>query len=1336
VSTSDRKTILLVEDETNALSRTKMLQNMGYEVLNASSGEEALEAVSSIANIDLILMDVNLGAGGGAEIAQVILKDRDLPIVFLLSRSEKAIVEKTENTISYGCVDKDSGTTVLDATLRMAFRLHAAHQTIARTKEALALAQEASPGGTWDWDIEANTLHWSPEFGKILGLLPGCGADDDAWMGALHPEDRKKSRRDIQEDLGKTDIVRDYRIVRPDGALRWIRITGKTYYANGRPQRMTGLGIDITELKNAEEAARTANARLELAQSAGRIGTFDREFATDILTVSSGMQAVYGHGPDQSFATYENWLNRVHPDDRPPVLEKIQAAMAGRAGYDTEFRVLWPDGSTHWVEAHGTITRDPSGRPERLVGIAMDITARKESEAALRQREEALLHANTLLQNTFDAISDLVTVHNRDLRVVLSNWHRQDHISEEERKSLPHCYACYMRRDKHCEPCPTLEVFRTGRAVTMEVTNSYAQRTMEVNACPVFSVTGAVELVTEHVRDITEQKRSEDALRQNEASLMAAQQIAHIGSWEWDVLSDEAIWSEETFRIFGLEPGRLGTHRASFLDFVHPKDRQRVDQALSDALSGAQKYDLEYLIQPKSGEEKVIHALAETVREADGEPILMRGTVQDVTERKRIEEERETSETFLRLLNESTTKEALIEAVARFFQKKATCEAIGIRLKQDEDYPYYETHGFPTEFVLLESSLCAKDTTGKLLRDKIGHPVMECMCGNVIQGRFDPSKPFFSPKGSFWTNSTTELLATTTEEDRQARTRNRCNGEGYESVALIPLWSGDQVFGLIQLNDRQKGRFSPEVIDFWERLAGYLAVALAKIEAEEGLRASEKRYRAIFDNAIDGIFQAGTDAGFITVNRAMVRMHGYDSVKEMLDFPRTGRSIFAKPEDKDEYLRRIGENGNVEKYEVELRRKDGSTYWGSVSATAVLNTEGNIDYYEGAIQDITARKHLENQLRHAEKMEAVGTLAGGVAHDFNNILTVIMGLSEVMQMELAPDDRHRALVDQIVLSSQRAAELTQSLLAFSRKQRISLKPREINGVLTDVTKLLRRLLTEDIVLNVELGKNAVIMLDVAQIDQVLMNLATNARDAMPQGGSLAIKTDVTRLDEAFRKTHGFGAPGAYVRLSVSDSGLGMDRRTIERIFDPFFTTKEVGKGTGLGLASVYGIVKQHNGYITVKSKVSKGTTFDIYLPLVERPVQPVKKASHAVKGGQETILVLEDDQDVRNMITAILSSQGYTTLEAENGEDAISVFKEHKKEIALTILDVVMPGKNGRQVFDEIIEIEPGTKAIFMSGYTGDIVIDKGVEEEKVDFLQKPLSVTALLAKVREVIDR
>jgi PAS domain S-box-containing protein len=394
------------------------------------------------------------------------------------------------------------------------------------------------------------------------------------------------------------------------------------------------------------------------------------------------------------------------------------------------------------------------------------------------------------------------------------------------------------------------------------------------------------------------------------------------------------------------------------------------------------------------------------------------------------------------------------------------------------------------------------------------------------------------------------------------------------------------------------------------------------------------------------------------------------------------------------------------------------------------------------LRDITGRKeseaekvNLEAQLLQAQKMEAIGQLAGGVAHDFNNILTTIIGYGDLLRMKMEKDSPLRVYVDQILSSSQRAAQLTHSLLAFSRKQVIELKPYRVNTIIRGIERLLTRLLTEDIELGITLPEvDLTILADTTQIEQVLINLATNARDAMPRGGKLAVKVEHVEMDDSFAKAHGYGEPGNYACICVSDTGNGMNEEVLQKIFNPFFTTKEVGKGTGLGLSIVYGIIKQHNGYIKVTSEKGRGSTFRIYLPIVKAKVDKPKQPPLFVRGGTETLLVAEDDGEVRTLIKNVLENAGYTVIEAKDGEDAVARFAENKDSINLLISDVVMPKKNGKDVYMTVKKMKP-TKVLFISGHTADVVIDKGVYGKTFNYISKPVSPSDLLKKVREILE-
>jgi two-component system cell cycle sensor histidine kinase/response regulator CckA len=545
----------------------------------------------------------------------------------------------------------------------------------------------------------------------------------------------------------------------------------------------------------------------------------------------------------------------------------------------------------------------------------------------------------------------------------------------------------------------------------------------------------------------------------------------------------------------------------------------------------------------------------------------------------------------------------------------------------------------------------------------------------------------------------------------------------------------------IVISEETIGDNSYETMKFSVRLSrdrtgvgGFIRDITERRETEAALFESETKYRKVVENSLAG-FYIIQDNLFRFVNKRFSEILGY-TYEEIVDI--LGPNDLAHAEDRgmvEENIRkRLSDGIDYIEYDFRALRKDGKVITLKALGSSILYN--GKPAATGTLIDITKEKTLESQLRQAQKMEAIGILAGGVAHDFNNILTALTGYGTLLQLKLDKENPLRPYVDQILSASMKGANLTRSLLAFSRKQPITLNPVNLNNIIKGTEKLLKRLLTEDIILKTLLtSDNIMIMADPTQIDQILFNVVTNARDAMTKGGSLTIETKVVILDKEFVTVHGFGEQGKYALLSISDTGAGMDAAVKEHIFDPFFTTKEVGKGTGLGLSTTYGIVKQHKGYITVYSEPGIGTTFRIYLPLTSAAVETDTSSSESIRGGKETVLVAEDDKEVRHLIKNILVEFGYTIIEAKDGEDAINKFNKHKN-IDLLILDSVMPKKNGKAVYDEVSATTPHIKVIFTSGYTRDVVLDKGIEDKKFDFIPKPLSPRELLEKVRKVLDK
>lgn len=506
--------------------------------------------------------------------------------------------------------------------------------------------------------------------------------------------------------------------------------------------------------------------------------------------------------------------------------------------------------------------------------------------------------------------------------------------------------------------------------------------------------------------------------------------------------------------------------------------------------------------------------------------------------------------------------------------------------------------------------------------------------------------------------------------------------------------------------------------------------------AEEAMIRSEEKYRTFFERNLAGSYIATADGTILECNPALVRMFGFASAEEVkqTDFA----TLFSSPAKRERFLQQLKKKRRLELYEEEYRRKDGTPLPVTANAIGIFNNQDQLIEISGFLIDETERRRTEKYLLQAQKMEAIGRLAGGIAHDFNNLLGVILGCSSLILESREGPNPFRQEVQEILDASRHAASLTRQLLAFSRKQVLQPAILNLNQIIEDVEAMVRRLIGEDIEIRTVLASDlAPVKADPSQIEQVLLNLCVNARDAMPNGGAITIETANVEADTVFAAQHIPMKPGRYARLSVSDTGMGMDKEILAHIFEPFFTTKGPEKGTGLGLSTVYGIVKQSGGYISAYSELNRGTTLFIYLPVTAGDTEQNVREAKSIDSmhGTETILLVEDAAALRTLTQKILESCGYTVLEAENGEQAIKVVEKYPGSIDLLLTDVIMPHMSGPALAEYLLTVRPGIKVLFMSGYTDDAIADNGLLRTGTTLLEKPFTMQALAGKIREVLE-
>ncbi len=561
---------------------------------------------------------------------------------------------------------------------------------------------------------------------------------------------------------------------------------------------------------------------------------------------------------------------------------------------------------------------------------------------------------------------------------------------------------------------------------------------------------------------------------------------------------------------------------------------------------------------------------------------------------------------------------------------------------------------------------------------------------------------------------------------------------GLKSAVAIPILASNEVIAIMVFLTTEIKRDAERMISLISTIASQLGNLFQKKKTENQLQESEAKLKNIMESVPIGISVSTSEGKVLELNQACLKIFGYNSKEEMLKIPVVNH--YHNPYDRERLIKLLKKNGVVRDFEVQLNRRDGSLFWCNMNA--VMQELNNEKRFIVSFDDITESKRHEEYIRHKQKLEAVGQLSGGIAHHFNNILAGIIGFAGILKMKMGKDDPLRVNVDYIHEAADKTAELIKGLLAFSRKHEvINLKQVKLNDIMNYTENIISKIIREDIKLNINIpDTDLTIMADVFQMEEALINLVTNSQDAMPDGGVLTIEVSPVMIENEIISTTGYIEAGRYALITIADTGVGIDENIQKKIFEPFFTTKEVGKGTGLGLAMVYGIIKQHNGYIDLCSKLNKGTAFKIYLPLmepmIESKVEALKPTEPTISmAGSETILMAEDDAILRKATKIVLESFGYKVMEAKDGRDALDKFIYNKDKIKLVILDMIMPEKDGKEVCDEIMNISPDTRVLFVSGYAVD-AIQMDITEKGLDYISKPFTNIDLLKKVREILDR
>ena len=1177
-------------------------------------------------------------------------------------------------------------------------------------------------------------------------------------------------------DAGMRQHVRtDTTILVVSGLL--LAIIGLAALAGGRSQKRVTAELRESEALFRDLFERHAAAKLLIDPETGRI-----------VDANQAAAKFYGWPRERLVRMNIQDINTLSPDDVAREMEKARSLE--RVHF--EFRHLRADGSIRDVDVFSSSV---AVKGKRLIhSIIHDATERRHAETALVQSQ-------AMLKGITDTIPEPIFLKDREGRWTFANpatlqvagKSLEEVIGKTDREIYPDAQVgdALAATDQRIMESGVPEVVEE----TIQTPEGY--RVYLSTKAPFRAPDGRVVGLVGGARDITDRKHAEDALRERDYLLSESQRIAHIGTWTSEVGTDAIRWSEEAYRIFGVPPETCLVTPASFLAFVHPEDRSSMQEWVRAGWSGLNPVERDFRIVRPDGNVRVVQGRGELIRRPDGTPLKLNGTVQDVTELRRAADALRDSERRLRFAMEGANDGIwdVNMLTGQVFLSPRGCEMFGYAFDEFdatvtswnqmvhpedlsrtqaslEDHlagrtPLFEieqrlrTRSGEYRWTLARGKVSQRDASGLAVRMTGTHTDITQRKQAEEALRLSLERFQLAIRATFnviwdwdletdtlaWNENITLVFghpAHEIEPGIESWTR-RIHPEDLARVetrihAAIgaggDTWSdeyrfrrGDGTFATVV----DRGIISRDPGGTPVRMIG----AMEDITDRKLAEADRERLTTAIEQAAEEVLITDAQGTIVYVNPAFEAVTGYSRAEAVGQNPR-----FLKSGKHDDSFYRdlwdtIG-SGKVWRGRLTNRKKDGALYTEEATISPVRNDGGIVTSFVAVKRDITRDLALEAQLLQSQKMEGIGRLAGGVAHDFNNILSVILSCSSFALEEAREGDPIREDLLEIEKAGKRAASLTRQLLAFSRKQVLQPVALDINAVLAEIERMLQRIIGEDVdlVLALQPGLGPV-RADPGQVEQVIMNLAINARDAMPEGGKLTIETAECDLDEEYVARHPGSAPGPHVMIAVSDSGVGMNAATIPRVFEPFFTTKGPGKGSGLGLSTVYGIVKQSGGSIYVYSEVGQGTTFKVYLPRETGPADPVTiEVREALRTKcTETVLVVEDDDSVRAIATRMLTDAGYEVLPASNGAEGLVVADQHLGEIDLVLTDVVMPGMSGRVFRDRLVTARPGAKVLYMSVYTDNAIVHHGTLDPGTHFIAKPFTRDELLRRVRAVID-